>query len=265
MKQYEPLVLCIDQNKAGFVVTTKRGAKQRKLETVPLDKPANPQPDGGSGSRKSLMSKAALDRLTKRSLVELNADVENPAAYRKRFRSIQPRLTAMLVFAQVAERYKKDVTWSANAVTVQAIAFHLRTLKQRSATGYTEMKAGVAEIERIVAGGKVAAKKRPEIEEDKELPRLMKRMEQAFKRLKAARGEKKPTAVQIQAALDEATLIAVIANLVENTDGYADDDDWTAGAKKLQVSSRAIKDVKTLKSQLAVVGRSCSTCHESYR
>jgi lipid A disaccharide synthetase len=37
LKQYSPLVLCIDRTGLRFLVTTKRAARQQKLKTVKLD------------------------------------------------------------------------------------------------------------------------------------------------------------------------------------------------------------------------------------
>jgi hypothetical protein len=127
------------------------------------------------------------------------------------------------------------------------------------------MKKGVAELERIVAGGKVAEEERPPIDGDKELPLLMKRMQRAFKRLKAAGDKTKLTGTQQQAVIDEATLISAIANSIQTIDAFAGDDEWTTGAMQLQLASSAIRDAKTFKQQVVVVGRSCSACHESYR
>jgi hypothetical protein len=79
LNKYEPLVVCIDRANSRFIITTKRAVKQQKLETVRLDRAA--------GNDQSLMSKAVLERLTKRTLAEMSADLTSRAVYRKRYLS----------------------------------------------------------------------------------------------------------------------------------------------------------------------------------
>lgn len=255
LKRYPPLVVCVDRQRKRFLVTTAAAAKQQMLEAVSLERE--------SDEWHRLMVEAVLQRLTKRTLRDMNAELKDRAGYK--YVDFDRHLTTMIILAQVADSHGDNISWSAKAGSVEGLAFKLRESLVQRAESYAGMKKGVAELSRMIEGGKTVAYRRPKIDDEKELTRLMKRLRAALKRLDAAAGEQKLTDDQRQAAIDEATLVSVIADSLRQSQPRAADADWREHARKLKQASIAIKRSDAIQPRMEAFKQTCNACHGDYR
>ncbi len=253
VKKY-PLVVCVDRKNQSFLVTSKSTAARDELEVVPLT-------DDDEKSRTASVEQ--LDRILRDAISKLNEDLESPQIFRRSRIGIGRHLALIQLVASVAPQ-SDSLTWRANADNIERLTAHMIEQSQKARQSYDDLKRGTKQLTGLIAGNAVGVDGAAgNLNEHMGL--LMIRMEKAWRALKVVSNAPALSDEKLRGAQDQATVIALIASRIQKNSMYEGDGEWTAIARKLEESASSMTDLRSIKTGVALTGKSCTDCHQSFR
>lgn len=183
----------------------------------------------------------------------------------------------LAVLFGVIDLFDDEVRWQGSAKLMQQRCFQAsKNCKAASAQSYSaakEMHAVLGELLRGQAPAGETASPGTDEPELTDLTLLMQSMELAIKqRLKPALANAREFRKRSQLALEQAQLLAVLAEVIQKEGyEYADDDTYLDEARLLREAAQKLvqaardKNYEAARAAAGQVGQSCSRCHEGYR
>ena len=179
----------------------------------------------------------------------------------------------LAVLFGVIDKFDGGVRWQRSAKQMQLRCLQAgKNCKAASAQSFSAAKEMHALLGELLRGQAPAGEttSQPELV-DQNL--LMQSMEQAIKeRLKPALANQREFRKRSQLAFEQAQLLAVLAEVIQQEGyDYADDDTYLVQARQLRKATQDLtqaardKNYEAARAAAGRVGQSCSNCHEDYR
>jgi len=224
-----------------------------------------------------LISAAELDDEVKTIRNFLNENLRSVSNYNSSMLMIPPKVATLGALAGVAMEHPDAVSWKDDAKYVRDLA-----RKMNSDTLHAGPKDQRRLLELYEAVSDTLNRSRPaDLEEPSEtdtfadvseMRLLMRRIEEAEKRLKTEAGTDKGLASRKEMVAHEATLIATLAKIVTLPGyGYEDDQRFKGYASEVIQAALAIKvaatdnDFSGYELALTRISTNCSSCHSDYK
>lgn len=219
------------------------------------------------------ISVAEMENEATAAVTELQAAIEDFAAYRRSMREIGLHAVSLATIAHVSQRHPKGVSWQHNADRIQAIASDLASWRHNgdhhSWTYSVDQVKLLRQRLKEPAGDDTKAKEdaRPL---DLNLPILMQRLERSLQRIEPL---SENTDDQASKTLQqELTMVAMLAKVIAIYGfGHQDDPEFTLAAEALhrraQLAAVAVvqEDGKAFPQMWKRTRQACANCHNQYR
>ena len=183
----------------------------------------------------------------------------------------------LAVLFGVIDQFDDGVRWQRHAKQMQRRCLQAgKNCKAVSALSFSGAKETHALLGELLRGQAPAGETASQGADQPELvdqTLLMQSMELAIKeRLKPALSNKREFRKRSQLAFEQAQLLAVLAEVIQQEGyGYADDDTYLDQARQLRQAAQELtqaasdKNYEAARAAAGRVGQSCSNCHEDYR
>lgn len=250
------------------------GKKEVPIKVIP-DTPA-PTGGEGKGGWDDLIAGEELEAEIKSLVNAINANIRSAGAYRSRgYKKVRSDLTTATIMFGVIANYKGEVRWKDRATGMR------NNLAQAAADSktsdqYNNVKVRFQSLEDLVRGSQIdVAEGKPDVSwaTIADIDEIMKRLELAQKdRLKPNLGSEEDFKGNLEVILHEASIIAVLAQVIQDK-GYdaAGEDDYLGWAKVMQKHAVDIVDAckqsqyQAASTAISQLTKSCSDCHGAYR
>ena len=273
----EPYAIANDTTPIGGSTTTPAVTSQTgtttETGTVPESAPASLSSD----SWNDLITVAELDDEVKTIRNFLNENLQSVSNYNSSMLMIPPKVATLGALAEVAMEHPDAVSWKDDAKYVRDLA-----RKMNSDTLHAGPKDQRRLLELYEAVSDTLNRSRPaDLEEPSEtdtfadvaeMRLLMRRIEEAEKRLKTEASTDTGLASRKEMVTREAALIATLAKIVTLPGyGYEDDQRFKGYAAEVIQAALAIKiaatdnDFTDYELALTRISTNCSSCHSDYK
>jgi hypothetical protein len=260
---------------AAAATSTAKGAAE--AATVATGGPAA---SGGSGGFKwsTLVSEETLTDEVKDQKASLGDTVASPSDFKGGgYDKAREGFSAVALVFGVIAAYDQDVRWKKDAETARdvfaRVGFNCKVGTDQS---FSESKARVADLEKLLEGSSIEAK----ADRDEDFrwnqvagrPPLMSRLEAAENAIGGAVASKGDFDKQVERLLHEVEMVAVIGEVIQQPEFEYHDDDtyrgYASGMRDAAVKARdAAKkgDYDGVRGAVGELKKSCEACHGDYR
>lgn len=236
-------------------------------------------PDGTAWSR--LMSAKEVQAEIAAIRTRLSEKLQTVGTYNRSYLEIPADAASLSLLGFVAAQHEGDIPWKNNARSITALAGQIvEVATSSSARGRKSQKTNAERlvmIEKLLEGQTQAANveandTRLDYSEFAPYEHLMKRNDNAYRRLKSALQKPDDFASKAEQTTRELKLMALNASVLTAGDyGYEDDDEFAGYAASLRDGAIAAAEaaqagnLKLLKQRTELMMKSCTQCHASYR
>ena len=252
----------------------------KRKDGAPVATPGDPAPgDPGAFAWSKVISSEAVANEIKSYRTEVAEHVRNIGVFKSGGnRQLRRQFSVLAAMFGITAEYDQSIRWKQVAPAARA-AFARAAVNAKAADDNTfaEAKARSQNLDDLVQGGSTEFPpppagdvKWPDVAERRQ---LMLRMELAFeKRLRPAVADAASLSKQREQALQEAEIIAALAEIV-GREGYesADEAEYQKQAKELKqwalAAAAAVRDNNIGEAQRAVgmMGKACTECHGAFK
>ncbi len=240
--------------------------------------PAAPVEEAAASDWSGLIAADAIEDEIKLQVRSLGSAVENPLKFKGgEYQDARLHLSVLAAMFAIDAEYGQRVRWQRDAASIRdRVARAGFNCKVGTDASYQEARARFDDLETLVRGGTIAAQPPAA---DASWPRiadrslLMKRLEQSLEGgLKPGVANSSGSAAGADEMLHESQVIAALAAVIAR-EGYefADDESYlelAAGMRDHALAARAALaegNYESARQAVGEIGKSCASCHESYR
>lgn len=225
----------------------------------------------------TLITAEALDSEVKNIRNFLNSKLQSVGQYSRNLAMIPTQTATLAALAAVAARHPGEITWKDDALYIRDLAGKMNAEPLRPGPKFQRELLGLFEqISDTLNRSRPADLPDPDPEADiadsAEMRLLMKRMDDAYKKMKTEAGGEDGFRKNLDMVRQEAAVLSTLAKVVTLEGyGYVDDEEFIAFARTVSDQGRKIGEATALESfteydmALSTAYQACTRCHTDYK
>lgn len=207
----------------------------------------------------------------------LNATLQSVGSYNSSMLMIEPKVAALATLAHISPNHPGDISWKKEAPIIRELAKRMNESPlQRGAKDQGRLKKLFESMVDTFNHSPPADLEEPSAEDGfsdvAEMSSIMKRMEEAEKRMKIEAGSESSFESNKDMVKHEAAILRTFTHVIALEEfGYGDDEEFTGYAQQIMDATREIEnatesgDFSSYDLALSKISTNCQACHSVFK
>lgn len=233
--------------------------------------------DSGADGWKTMMPMAILDAEVTSVRNFLKATLQSVGSYNSSMLMIEPKAATIAVLAEVAAEHPDDLSWKEDAAYIRNLAKKMNESPlQRGKKDQVRLLALFENMTDTFNRSRPASLEEPPAEDGfvdvAAMSSVMKRMEEAEKRMKTEAGSESAFASKKDMVRHETAILQTFTSVIAREEyGYGDDAEFVGYADKIIEATKEISgaaeagDFASYQLALSKISTTCQECHSVFK